>query len=331
MTYELVKRTFEPSGLLAQCNDFERAICKTVYQEKYSSSVKTYHVVNELESRGKELGLTEVASYKAAIEALKGFSSYHAGLIKGFAGERRAFYAVKHAVPEGSQFTNVELDFEGEHNEYDQILITNQCLIIIEVKNFSSSGVIDRDGFIRFGTGSNRACNIGERLSSKRYVLRKVVSNALRRDIDDRKIMSIVVNSNERSAIESRFEGVDIRTTGNIGWRIGELAECESVFSDEELSAIGDAIQRSHHPAEFSPDVDFDYISAALHEALSLIDRTSKDAEQDLAQTSPSENDSDGVGFAPQRPNWMRPSAVAAFVASFAIGAIGGYALGSCK
>lgn len=89
MTGELTKRSFEVPALLERHNAFEQEVCRTVFQDKYSSSVKTYHVIDHLVSRGEELELMDVPSYLAAIEALKRFSSYHAGLIRGFAGERR--------------------------------------------------------------------------------------------------------------------------------------------------------------------------------------------------------------------------------------------------
>ena len=83
MTGELTKRSFEVPALLERHNAFEQEVCRTVFQDKYSSSVKTYHVIDHLISRGEELELMDVPSYLAAIEALKRFSSYHAGLIGG--------------------------------------------------------------------------------------------------------------------------------------------------------------------------------------------------------------------------------------------------------
>lgn len=48
MIGELTKRSFEVPALLERHNNFEQAICRTVFQDKYSSSVKTYHVIDHL-------------------------------------------------------------------------------------------------------------------------------------------------------------------------------------------------------------------------------------------------------------------------------------------
>ena len=168
MKYELTKKSFEMPALLERHNDFEQAICRTVFQDKYSSSVKTYHVIDHLIARGEELGLMGVPSYLAAIEALKRFSSYHAGLIRGFAGERRVFYAIKHVGSGFEQLVNAELDYEGEHDEFDQILVSRQGLVIVEVKNYSSSAAIGSDGILRFEDESGRMRKVGERMASIR-------------------------------------------------------------------------------------------------------------------------------------------------------------------
>ena len=55
MKCELTKKSFEVPALLERHNDFEQAICRTVFQDKYSSSVKTYHVIDHLIARGEEL------------------------------------------------------------------------------------------------------------------------------------------------------------------------------------------------------------------------------------------------------------------------------------
>lgn len=270
-------------AILDRCNAFERAICRMVFQDKYSSSVKTYHVIDHLASRGEELGLMSSSGYLAAIEALKRFSSYHAKLIRGFAGERRAFYAVKHAMSDAERLVNLELDYEGEHNEFDQILITRQGLRVIEVKNYSSSATVGTDGILRLDNGSGRAWNLGERMASKCYAMRQIASGAIGRDIADERIVPLLVNANERSSVKSEFEGIAIEGTGSIGRRIGKLFEEDAILNTEEMAAIKAALEDAHHPIEIASEIDLEYVSASLHEALSLITQSAAIAEENDA------------------------------------------------
>ena len=314
MKCELTKKSFEVPALLERHNDFEQAICRTVFQDKYSSSVKTYHVIDHLIARGEELGLMGVPSYLAAIEALKRFSSYHAGLIRGFAGERRVFYAIKHVGSGFEQLVNAELDYEGEHDEFDQILVSRQGLVIVEVKNYSSSAAIGSDGILRFEDGSGRMRNVGERMASKRYVLREVVSNAIGRELPDERIVSLVVNANEKTFIRNDSD------------RVEELLRGDEVLGAEDVSAIKAALEAAHHPIEIEPEIDFEYVSATLHEALSLIARSVAEEKEgeDFARVSAPESETCSVSQA-RRPS---PALVSGAVALL-LGLAGGYVLGS--
>ena len=322
MIGELTKKSFEMPALLERHNDFEQAICRTVFQDKYSSSVKTYHVIDHLISRGEELGLMGVPSYLAAIEALKRFSSYHAGLIRGFAGERRVFYAIKHVGSGFEQLVNAELDYEGEHDEFDQILVSRQGLVIVEVKNYSSSAAIGSDEILRFEDGSGRM----ERMASKRYVLREVVSNAIGRELPDERIVSLVVNANEKTFIRNDSDRVEVQSTGSIARRVEELLRGDEVLGAEDVSAIKAALEAAHHPIEIEPEIDFEYVSATLHEALSLIARSvaEEKEDEDFARVSAPESETCSVSQA-QRPS---PALISGAVALL-LGLAGGYVLGS--
>ena len=326
MKCELTKKSFEVPALLERHNDFEQAICRTVFQDKYSSSVKTYHVIDHLIARGEELGLMGVPSYLAAIEALKRFSSYHAGLIRGFAGERRVFYAIKHVGSGFEQLVNAELDYEGEHDEFDQILVSRQGLVIVEVKNYSSSAAIGSDGILRFEDGSRRIRNVGERMASKRYVLREVVSNAIGRELPDGAIVSLVVNANEKTSIRNDSDRVEVQSTGSIARRVEELLRGDEVLGAEDVSAIKAALEAANHPIEIEPEIDFEYVSATLHKALSLIARSvaEEKEDEDFARVSAPESETCSVSQA-RRPS---PALISGAVALL-LGLAGGYVLGS--
>lgn len=326
MKNELTTRTFEVPALLAQHNDFEQVICRAVFQDKYSASVKTYHVIDHLVSRGKELGLMEAPSYLAAIEALKRFSSYHAGLIRGFVGERRVFYAIKHIGFGFEQLVNAELDYEGEHDEYDQIIVSRQGLVIIEVKNYSTSAEIGKDGILRFDGERGRAYDIGERMASKRYVLQEIASRAIGRDLPANGVVSLVVNANEKTSVRNDSDELEVQSTGGLVNRIGELLGGDDVMGAEDVSAIKAAIEAAHHPVEIEPEVDFEYVSAALHEALALIAQTTVDKEDreetDLAPAL------DDVAFT--EDHVRRPSiAFTSGVTMLLVGLVSGYVFGS--
>lgn len=319
--------SFEPSGVLALCNAFEPAICKTVFQDKYSSSVKTYHVVKHLKARGEELDLMDNASYRTAIKELQKFSRYHAGLIKGFAGERKAFYAVKHALNAGIQLTNVELSYEGERNEYDQILLTRHGLIIIEVKNYSCDSIIEPNGILKTQDDPFITYNIGERMGSKSYVLRQIASQAIGRSLLDNEIRCIVVNANDTTRMSNKFDLLETLCLGNLERRIRELMNDDTCLSSEEVSAVHSAINTLGHPSQAAPSIDFDYVATTLHRAISLIEQAAKKREaetESFFESHEVEHDVSKTNGQSQHNNTVAISITA--LLSLALGAASGYA-----
>lgn len=111
-------------------------------------------------------------------------------------------------------------------------------------------------------------------MASKRYVLRKVVSNAIGRELPDERIVSLVVNANEKTFIRNDSDRVEAQSTGSIARRVEELLRGDEVLGAEDVSAIKAALEAANHPTEIEPEIDFEYVSATLHEALSLIARS---------------------------------------------------------
>ena len=186
--------------------------------------------------------------------------------------------------------------------------------MIVEAKNYSSSAAIGGDGILRFEDGSGRMRNVGERMASKRYVLRKVVSNAIGHELPDERIVSLVVNANEKTSIRNDSD------------RVEELLGGDEVLGAEDVSAIKAALEAAHHPIEIEPEIDFEYVSATLHEALSLIARSvaEEKEDEDFARVSVPESETCSV-VQVRRPS---PALVTGVVALL-LGLAGGYVLGS--
>ena len=86
------------------------------------------------------------------------------------------------------------------------------------------------------------------------------------------------------------------------------------------------ALEAAHHPIEIEPEIDFEYVSATLHEALSLIAKSVAEEEEgeDFARVSVPESETCSEVQA-QRP----PTALVSGAVALLLGLAGGYVLGS--
>ena len=152
------------------------------------------------------------------------------------------------------------------------------------------------------------------------------MSNAIGRELPDERIVSLVVNANEKTSIRNDSDRVEVQSTGSIARRVEELLRGDEVLGAEDVSAIKAALEAAHHPIEIEPEIDFEYVSATLHEALSLIARSvaEEKEDEDFARVSVPESEACSVVQA-RRPS---PALVTGVVALL-LGLAGGYALGS--
>ena len=112
---------------------------------------------------------------------------------------------------------------------------------------------------------------------------------------------------------------------GGIAHRIEKLFGGDEALEAEEVSAIKAAIEAAHHPIEIKPEIDFNYVSATLREALSLIARSAAEEEggEKLTLLSASESEP----FTEPKARRLPPAFVSG-VASLLLGLATGYALG---
>lgn len=315
---------FPPSEALIACNEFELSLGKMLFQEDYSASIKTYDIVRHLIARGEDLRLAADPSYQKAISSLKEFGRYHRSLIAGYVGERRAYRSVKHAAKAFHHLVNIELDYEGEHNEYDQILITPQCVVIIEVKNYSSSSTIGSDGIIRFRDGEE-TYNVGERMASKKYSLAGTIDEALHRDTEENAIRCLLLNANDKTFMKDCFGEVPVHSTGSISYALDRLSSEKPLFTEAEMEALKNAIEMQHCPLEIKPDVDFERIENDLSKAVSLIEEAAQRA--DLEESPQIQEQTHPHPREPiSRKSYSAPIVIAVAISSMALGFAGGFA-----
>lgn len=168
--------------------------------------------------------------------------------------------------------------------------------------------------------------NVGERIASKRYVLREVVSNVIGRELPDGASVSLVINANEKASIRNDSDRVEVQSTGSIAHRVEELLRGDEVLRVEDVYVIKMALEAVHHPIEVEPEIDFEYVLAPLHEALSLIARSvaEEKEDEDFARVSVPESETCSVVQARR----LSPALVSGAVALL-LGITCGYVLGS--
>ena len=257
--------------LLEGYKAFERVLLKEVFQDGYSESLRAYDLISHLKSRASQYALQDSEAFAALIRDLERFSREVGALVNGARGELYASWALDRLRGRNEVLSNVELCFDGEKAEYDDVVITPQGVFIVEVKYLKCSVKIDSDGVLR---GESRRLpgtyNVGERMRSKEHVLWKtiepVVSDFMLRD----QVHGLIVNANDDIRIEDEFGFVPVKSCGSVCYYI-EGFDSGSALSDGQMNAIKSALLDAAVEIRHAPDIDFDRVRENFAETLMLM------------------------------------------------------------
>lgn len=317
---------FKIPPLLEECNSFERELLLEVFQNDYAESLKTRDLISHIDLRAEELGIRDDERISSALSKLSDFERFHRGLIRGSNGEYRAYRSVKHAMAEKRILLNLEVNCEGEHNEFDQVVITPGGIALVEVKNYSHDALIGADGILRDqSNGRSVLYNVGERMSAKASAISKVLQEGLGVGPSECPVFCVLLNANERSFIKDAFGKVKVCSTGSIPYYIEGLGNGGDL-SLGRMDEIAAFLRGVHEPVDIEPSVDCSEVYESLEAAIALIEETSASFGCDCERP---EATVDGPADRPSEPtNLPRIGAMAAAaaVAFGALGFIGGVA-----
>lgn len=262
---------FEISPLLKECNSFEKELLLEVFQDEYADGLKTRDLISHICLRAESLGVLDDERISSALARLSSFEKYHRGLIRGFDGERRAYRSVKHAMVEKRILLNLEIDVDGEHSEFDQLVITPSGLVVIEVKNYSQDAFIDADGMLRCeSNGKSILYNAGEKMRAKTFAISKALEEGLGIGRSECPVFDVLVNANERSFIRNDFGKIKVCGTGSIPYYIESLGKGDLPLS--LMDSIASFLTSIHKPVDIEPPVDLPATAECLEAAIALME-----------------------------------------------------------
>lgn len=316
---------------LRQCNDFEQSFLVEVYRADYSKSLKTGDLIDHIRAKSDDLGVSDNPVVEEAVSSLREFRSYHRGLISGYSGERKAYYALKRLrIPHEILF-NVVLEHEGEFVEIDAIVLTPQKVFIIEAKSFSTSVSIDPQGFFRREDGSQYGnYNVGVRMSAKEDVLRRFLEKSFASSLPPDAIVGLILDAHDegRPMISSEFDYVKLCHLGDVSFYVDGFGSKPEVFDCTEIGRMAQALARETNEG-VEASVDFERVSKSLAEFISLVEECSDESRCEEASVLTEEAKRRAVAN-PKEPYIGRLKLhhiCTAAASSFALGLFGGFAI----
>ena len=257
---------------------FQNEICRMVAGNAYREGMHAEEARLIMEAKARKKGIRENDVVMDAITSMKALDKEAAVTFSGVAAEGLVARTLKHLNRPNTQiFRNIYVSDGQYETEIDDIVLTNQGIIILEVKNVRTDVIIDTDGRLLVdGETCYDRIPLGQKMQLKRRALRTTLEKAVAdRGIDiPIHIDSFIVFN----APKGKFINVDDRyhlekycfRTGinkKIEWYLGIGS-----YTSDQLAQLGEIIAEiATNEKQFEVSVDYNEIRSNVAEALALL------------------------------------------------------------
>lgn len=177
-----MKRDYTYEEYVAELQKFEAMIASMVYGSDQNEKVRMTQIMLHLEKIAQEKGLEKNLVVRNGLRQLKKVEKELAVSISGKNGENRVARALEFVEREYfTSFRNVSLSDGFESTEIDNIVLTDNGILVLEVKNAKEDVTISEDGRLLYNNSTSyEARPMAEKLEIKRRLLRQRLESALK-------------------------------------------------------------------------------------------------------------------------------------------------------
>ena len=274
------KASYHRSEVLPELLALQQEVVSLTFNQDHAdfADLKIWDVVKHLSQLNEEKGGIASEELSRFQSGCRRMSNLIKAEISGNWGESKAFAALDRVRAEKIVLKNVELSEEDQRTEIDAVLIGRRGAFIIEVKNTKRDIFIDRDGgYYRTGQYLRFDSNIGERLSSKKDLLK----NALRKaGLDKIEIFEIVVFTNNRIEVVNQCERIQTCFLGQLPYIIDEWRKGGHI-SSEEMRRAAQTIEEARCYETYPLELDVERFKSDYAELMVKLEAASMDWEEE--------------------------------------------------
>lgn len=275
---------------LSGLQDYQELILRMVYNEDHAENLRLWDVIDHFQKLALDKGYSENETVLAAIADMETVAKEIAIAISGVSGERQVAHSLQYARRNILTLQNINLQDGEDKTELDQIVITSNGILILEVKNYKKDVTISEAGQI-YGPCGKRYCdkNLGEQMNIKRYLLCTKLEQALEETAPDLgvHIESRVVFSDPNITVTDLYQQEAYCFKTNLPHVVEQLRS-DVHYSREQMRAIADIIRGfAEEDDTYDVGFDFDRIRRTFAEALIILEgdfTCEEGAEQELEQ-----------------------------------------------
>lgn len=264
----LTEKEYTPQELTEQLLAFQKMLATMLYDDSdKAETVRMSEIIYYLEANAREKNLSGDPVVRQGIQALKRIDKEISISVAGRNGEGRVARTLSFVQrPDARFFNNVYVSNDESETEIDNIILTKEGIIILEVKNAKEDITITEDGRLLY---SNEECyhekSICDKMNKKRQLIKeRLLSEMSKKGID----MPIFIDS---YLVFSAPKNVYIKITDNcrrekycFRGKLPEMIDAyigRVTYSDEQLAQLTEILSTIEcNRKKFSLKIDYDEI-----------------------------------------------------------------------
>lgn len=164
------------AGLL----DYQEMILRLVFNDDHAANLRLWDVAAHFRDLASEKSCEDAPVVMQAIEDMETIAKEIAMAISGASGEHQVAKSLRYVRRNIISLLNISLSDGEDKTELDQVVITSNGILVLEVKNYKKDITISEAGQI-YGPCNKRYSdkNLGEQMNVKRFLLRSKLEAAL--------------------------------------------------------------------------------------------------------------------------------------------------------
>lgn len=290
----LMSQQFTFKEYVTEALQFQDLICKMVAGDIYHEHMRLDEALFIMESTAREKGLRYNPAVQNGVLTMKKLTKEMAITMSGAKAERHVAKTLEYLNrPEAKIFYNVYVSNGVEETELDGIVLTEDGIIILEVKKVKSDFSLTEDGRMVFaGDECFEKMPLADKMAQKRRLLQEQLQKAASKKgfdipiyVDSLIVFSapkgqrIKINDYHHREKYCFLSGLNRRLEGYIGceyYTENQLAQLSEIFSDMESNV-----------KRFETELNYDEIRRSLAEALAVLQGEDTAEEKSVVKVAP--------------------------------------------
>ena len=267
---------FTHEEYIQQLSSFQAIVSACVFDG--DESYHLYNSITRLEELARSRNLKDDPAVSESLKDLRKVNGELAILISGNNAEERVTKTLEYLErPDASVYRNVYITNGEEETELDAVLVTNNGIIILEIKGAKQDITVAKDGRLLFGNEvSYRNDSIGKKMEKKRRLLKEYMEQELasRGKRLPVRVESCIVFS---TPYKARITVTDLYKKERFCYRSQLNKRIENYYSgtcyeEDDLTALNEIVSSMECNAKrFQQKLDFAKINSGFAQMIELL------------------------------------------------------------